>query len=228
MSMQKKTKVSDQLVTINEEQVNKYLQDNPDFLTHYPQLMDTLVIPHHQPGTSSLIERQAKLLRESNQSLKQRLAQLINNAQANEQLFNKTRDIIISIIKASSLQILHETVCKNLQEQFAIDFVRFTLFSDKELNIPTTTWQHAEPHLKHLVKEKVTCGFLRETELDFIFQDAKKEIKSSSIIILGHIGAQGYIALGSKDQERFKHTMGTLFLDYVADVVNEKLNQLMQ
>ena len=67
----------------NEAQVQAFLQRNPDYLQHHPELLESLNIPHNAGQATSLIERQVKTLREKNQRLQQQLATLIENATAN-------------------------------------------------------------------------------------------------------------------------------------------------
>ena len=45
-----------------EEIVSAYLRDNPDFFTHYPDLLRQLELPHSSGDAVSLIERQVKVV----------------------------------------------------------------------------------------------------------------------------------------------------------------------
>lgn len=43
--------------------IGEYLQDHPEFFQQYPQLLNSLRLPHQQRGSVSLIERQLELQR---------------------------------------------------------------------------------------------------------------------------------------------------------------------
>ena len=69
-----------------EDIVAKYLQQNPDFLEQEPSLLKHLELSHSSGPAVSLIEKQVQYLRVENDSLEQRLNQLIQVASDNEKL----------------------------------------------------------------------------------------------------------------------------------------------
>ena len=74
---------------IDETRVIQYLQDNPELLMKYPDIFSALSIPHQTGAATSLVERQLKLLRDENFSLKSKIDELVGIARENEELTKK-------------------------------------------------------------------------------------------------------------------------------------------
>ena len=60
---------------VDEARVIQFLQANPEVLLKYPEIFSELAIPHRTGAATSLVERQLRLLREKNQSLKAKIAE---------------------------------------------------------------------------------------------------------------------------------------------------------
>ncbi|WP_122281903.1 DUF484 family protein, partial [Pseudomonas syringae] len=68
------------------------------------------------------------------------------------------------------------------------------------------------------------CGALREHELAFLFgAEQSKEVGSTAIASLNHLGLHGVLAIGSRDPQHYKSSVGTLFLSYIVDVLSRLL-----
>ena len=76
----------------DEAKVIEYLQHNPAVLMAYPEVFSSLEIPHQAGGAISLVERQLKLLREENYSLKSQIEELVGIARENEELNQRFTD----------------------------------------------------------------------------------------------------------------------------------------
>src|SRR5690606_303795 len=65
---------------------------------------------------------------------------------------------------------------------------------------------------------KTICGVRRPDGLAFLCgEDASKEIGSGAVVALDH--QQGLLAIGSRDPQHYRSSLGTLFLGYIAEVL---------
>src|SRR5690606_36444363 len=80
---------------IDEAGVIEYLLQNPDFLERHPQLLAELRIPHPCGTAVSLLEHQARVLRERNRALQARLDELLAVARDNDRLAARTHPMTL-------------------------------------------------------------------------------------------------------------------------------------
>lgn len=213
------------------EAVVAYLRHHPDFFTEHDELLSTLHIPHQRGDTVSLVERQLKILRDRNIEMRHRLSQLMDVARDNDRLFEKTRRLILDLMDASSLEEIVIATEDGLRQDFQVPFVSLILFSDNPQSVgrwvPTADAQKAIGGL--LSSGKTVCGALREHELEFLFGAKQcKEVGSTAVVALSHQGLQGVLAIGSRDPQHYKSSVGTLFLGYIADVIGRLLPHFTQ
>ena len=81
-------------------QVADYLHAHPEFFESQTELLAELKIPHASGKAISLLERQVVILRERGQEARQKLGSLLANARDNDQLFDVTRDLVLSLLRA--------------------------------------------------------------------------------------------------------------------------------
>jgi uncharacterized protein YigA (DUF484 family) len=208
------------------EAVAAWLQQHPDFFAEHDDLLTAMRIPHQRGDTVSLVERQLKLLRERNIEMRHRLSQLMDVARDNDRLFEKTRRLILALMDANSLEDIVIAVEDSLRQEFQVPFVSLILFSDNPMTVGRwVTSAEAQKALGGLISGgKTVCGALREHELEFLFgADQSKEVGSTAIVALNHQGLHGVLAIGSRDPQHYKSSVGTLFLTYIADVLSRLL-----
>ncbi|MBX8607822.1 DUF484 family protein [Pseudomonas cichorii] len=207
------------------EAVIAFLLKQPDFFAEHDELLVSMRIPHQRGDTVSLVERQLKLLRERNIEMRHRLSQLMDVARDNDRLFEKTRRLNLAMMDATSLDELIIAVEDSLRQEFKVPFVSMVLFSDNPM--PIGRWvssADAQKAIGGLIGEKTVCGALREHELTFLFgEEQSKDVGSTAIVTLNHLGLHGVLAIGSRDPQHYKSSVGTLFLSYIADVLSRLL-----
>lgn len=123
--------------------VLEYLTRNPDFLLRHETLLAEIELPHRAGTAVSLVERQVKLLRERNIESRQRLTRLLETAHQNDQLFDKTRQLILMLLEADSLERLTQTLVLGLRREFDIEHVRLLLIEDAGTCWPRQRRAHA-------------------------------------------------------------------------------------
>ncbi len=92
------------------EQVLAYLARHPDFFLRHEAILAELELPHRAGAAVSLVERQVALLRERNIDSRQRLTRLLETARENDELFSKTRRLILALLEAESLERLAQVL----------------------------------------------------------------------------------------------------------------------
>ena len=112
-------------VKVDEEKVVRYLQNNPEMLMNYPEVFSQLEIPHLAGGATSLVERQLKLLREENQSLKAKIDELVCIARENEELNQRFHRLALELMNTDQLHDVLAMVQDQVQTFFYTDFVCF-------------------------------------------------------------------------------------------------------
>jgi uncharacterized protein YigA (DUF484 family) len=204
--------------------VAEYLQAHPEFFTQHPGILETLALPHNSGTAVSLIERQLAALRARNTELRTRLNSLLETSKANDALFDKTRALVLNLIRADSVDSILKTLHKSMSQDFGIEYYSLLLL-DQEVEgagVRHASLKELEDNFSLLLtSEEPVCGVLRPIQLGFLFGESScKNIGSAAAVRLVSESIYGIIALGSSDPHRYHSAMDTLFLRFVADVLN--------
>ena len=218
---------------ISAEQVSAYLRAHPDFFIQHEELLADINLPHCAGDAVSLIERQVGLLRERDIDLRQRLGELMAVARENDDLFNKTKSLVLDVVAAQSLDGLIDAVQVALKQEFKADVSALTLFSEghrKPLaQARVVPLQEAREAINGiLTNSRAVCGALRPAEMAFLFPElAANQVGSAAVAPLGNGDVVGVLAVGSFDPNYYRANTGTLFLTYVSDILNVVLPRLL-
>jgi len=198
------------------EQIADWLRERPYFFTNHTELLGELRIPH-QAGTVSLLEYQAQSLREENNKLRERFAQLTQTAQDNDRLFKATRKLLLALLATRTLDELLQATQRCLLDEFQVPVVSLLLFSESG-DLPTDYPQRLLAEAKKAIGSLLKgggqlCAALREKEQRFLFAE------HAAVLPLRGERLYGVLALGSPDPERYRGAQGTLFLDYLGEVL---------
>lgn len=211
--------------TLNEQQVCDYLRKNSQFFNRHPDLLAEMTLPHDSGEAVSLVERQVALLRERNIDLRHRLSKLLDNARANDVIFDKTRRLLLTMLESTNLTQLVDTLHFSLDRDFSIPFSALILFGgDKQLPcsrakiLPIQEAQRRAPGL--IQNNKPQCGDLPREYMDFLFGEKAAAVGSAAVVPLVYGQCFGLLAVGHNDPHYYRSSMGTLFLNYIAEVLN--------
>ena len=198
---------------VTAEVVSDYLRDNPDFFNQHPEVLGELKIPHVGDGAVSLVERQVATLRERNAELRRRLDTLMSVAEQNEALLEATQEVIASIAERGSHEDLATLFCDLVRKRFGVELVAFH-WSDAKIS------SEAISVASHLLGNKnASSGPLRAHELNALFREDKGEGSAALARFSMRSGDSAVIAVGSTDAVRYGIGDGTLFLEYLGNVV---------
>ena len=221
---------------MKEEDVIRYLEKTPDFFERNPALLEELTIPHPvHGGAISLLERQVSLLRKSNGDYRGQFERLVEVARENEGIMKKSRRLVLKCLSCETLDDFAGVIEEVMREDFNIAYQSLVLFNDTDFDgsVRTASWESSEPILKEmLVKSGCYCGVLSVAESEFLFQSQSNLVMSSAILPLvsregGQVVYHGVLALGSNRLHHFDKDKGSLFLDFLSDLLSALLLRLL-
>ena len=213
---------------LTDEQVAQYLEAHPDFFVQHRKLLADLELPHESGPAVSLVERQVSVLCERNMDMRHRLSKLLDNARENDKLFDKTKRLVLALLEGRDMGDIIDALCFSFDQDFNIHYTSILLFGHED-RVPSSqarvvTIGEARQHIAPLLKNnRAMCGTLGEGELQFLFGDNAHQIGSVATVPLVHGNAYGLLAIGNRDPHYYRSSMGTLFLGYIAEVLNRLL-----
>ncbi|MGD8977557.1 MAG: DUF484 family protein [Gammaproteobacteria bacterium] len=213
-----------------EEEVARFLAQDPEFFLRHPELLNQIRLPHHNGGgTVSLVERQLDVLRAKNRKLEKRLKDLVGVARSNHQLSDKVHRLSLELIGADGLDEVIARLELALREDLGGHESVVVLFHD-----PSTIVQAADtrflrrversnpglkPFATFIERGQPRCGRARDAQLEFLFPEHADEIGSIALVPLGPNAQVGMLAIGSHDPDRFHPGMSTDFLERIGDLI---------
>lgn len=214
---------------LDPDAVADYLRRHPDFFIEYEELLPELALPHHTGEHAiSLVERQVSVLRSRNRDVRHRLNRLLDTARDNDRLFQKTQKLVLAILDQRDIDSMAEAVQCSLRDDYDVDacalllFERTGLVAGQARVVPAA---EARGQIGALLNARQpTCGHLRPEEIAYLFGQASQPVQSAAVVSL-MLGGEplGLLALGSFDAEYYRAGMGTMFLNYVAEVLNRAI-----
>lgn len=227
------SKASSKAAQTDESITIEFLRENPDILMSYPEIFASMAIPHQSGGMTSLVERQMKMLRAENYTLKKNMDELVAIARENEELNQRFHRLSLELISTDQLDDVLAMVQNQVQTFFYTDYVRFRFLPsviDRKsrlnahyLNRDSSILKTIEPWLK---QRKAVCGQQEEKINHELFGDSVN-IGSSAIIPLFHAGDLGLLCLGSVSDKRFNRSMGSIFLEQLGELVSIRVQGLL-
>lgn len=215
------------------EQIAAYLRAHRDFFLKRPDLLTDIEVMHPTGGAVSLLERQVSILRERNMDMRHRLNNLLDNARTNDRLFEQTKQLVLHLLEAQSLDQIVDTFVNSLQNEFQIDFATMVLIGNpnahRGVRARVVALDDARTQIDSLLRSsKAVCGVLRPEEVQFLFPDHNRQVGSAAVVPLAYGNPLGVLAIASTDANYFRSSMGTLFLGYIAEVLNRLLPKYLK
>ena len=224
-----------------------FLEANPDFFATRENLLLKLQLPHKEAGTISLIEKQLAILRENHGKTRMHLDTLMDSAEINHEIFEKSRKLILNLIAADTCDEFFAIMEASLAEDFKCPAYSLTVFNGstrtKEINHFTSSVSaiSANEEIGALMRTRTpTLGVLRPAELNFLFRKHSDKVKSAAVLTINPMSnaaadsttsetlptgtAPGnhpiaLLAIGSKDAHYFTSDMDTSFLGFITDTL---------
>jgi len=211
--------------------VSSFLRRNAEFFLEHQDLLNELKIPHPAGGgTVSLIERQVSVLRQDNKQLRNRIRELVEIARENDELMARLHRLSVQIVAVTDVNDWFKLLPERLKLDFRADSVSLTLFSEYLAHNLAVSRQQDGVQLFNRILEKSepVCGRFNQQQLAHLFLDEAESIGSMAFVPLVIDGlAVGYFAVGSRDVERFRAGMSTVFLSYLGDIASSSVKRFL-
>ena len=202
--------------TMNPDDVETFLRDHPDFLQNRPALLAALNLPHGGQGAVSLVERQVAVLRERSITSRQKLAELSDIGKDNERLLKATRDTILALLSAETKADVETIWQQQVLNAFAAELGSLVWFDPDKQDDPRQSVAQ-----KLLAGGDTVSGVLRPEEMAALFPSVTCEGSVAMSCIRRQQRVVGVIAVGATNTQRYQAEDGTLFLDYLAEVIGQ-------
>lgn len=198
--------------------VELFLLDNLDFFESRESLLSEMKFKDSTSSASSLLERQIYKLRDEQKVLMGLLTSFIETAQLNEDLFNKSKELTLSILDASDKDEVISAVQKDFTKRFNINNCQLNFYSNSEIdNIEKETGMS-------FYKGAIHCGSFSSEKMEFLFEDSK--VESAAIAVLVNKNEIGLLKLGSYERTRYLGDEDTTFIEYVRDILEKKFQSI--
>ncbi len=216
---------------IDEEAVVAFLAREPDFLVRRGDVLADLSLPVDTGDSISLLERQVIALREQNSGLREQLATLLANANANDRVFSRTTTFTLALIDAPDLAGLDQVLARCLIDGFDADHARCFVegwAAPAPLDHLAGVAAGEPPPLAQLFDHTLPiCAAHRPQEYEALFPGTSPDgVGSIAIVPLRADALNAALAIGSRDPHRFSPDMGKVFLLYIGDVLSRTLVRL--
>ena len=204
-------------IDLNPKDVEEFLRAHPNFLQDRPGLLAVLNLPHGGEGAVSLVERQVSVLRQRNIVSRQQFNALSDIGRENDRLLEATRRTVLALLAGT-----------NRQELTHIWLVQVTNTFKAELG--ALIWTTSEPNSSNSaqsVADKLIgqgesfSGVLRPEEMNALFASDASQGSAALSPIRNGSDILGVLAVGARDSARYRQEDGTIFLEYLAEVIGQ-------
>ncbi|NOS98936.1 MAG: DUF484 family protein [Methylotenera sp.] len=216
---------------MQDEDIKKHLKDHPEFFEQHASFLAEIHLPSpHGSGTISLAERQQLAQRDKIRVLEVKLGNLIEFAKENDATSDKVHAFSIKLLhqaREQNFNALQTLIAESMQHDFAVTQTQLHIWlpptdstlagrpAFKPVNEAFSDWCTALTTPFCGEKPAVAVGLIDASLLSNAFiplyntQDKKR--------------AFGVLVLGSKDSQRFKKDMGTMYLERAGDLISTAL-----
>lgn len=215
---------------ISAADVANFLRSNPDFFLNRSELLFELNLPHGHNNASSLLEKQASVLRTRNTELRHKFNEMVAIARDNDRLFQQIRQLGLALLEADDLAQCEAALRISVVQDFHLDHISLLLFGDQPRpdSIIATSPHEVQTVLGDLLRgNRIICTTLRRQEMSFLFPGYDRAEGSAALIPLHFRRELGLLAVGSTDPNHFNSGMDTMFAAYIGDLLSRRLHHFL-
>ena len=200
---------------ISAKEVELYLLKNTDFFLTRESIVSELNFKHSPGKAESLLERQVRKLRNEQKDLLDSLSIFLSNASENEELFSKSKALVLKVVTAEDEDALIELMPKSLKKIFDVDaaYLKFFTISDMNSLEESTGMNFSTGETKY--------GSFANEKIQILFGD--DSIQSVVISVFKNKNKIGLLLVGSKDKTRYLGDEDTTFIEFIRDIAEAKL-----
>lgn len=228
-------------LSLDDESVANYLMEHPDFFATNEDLLLSLRIPHKSGQAISLLERQVSLLRRKNDETQDKIKSFVENAKENDELFEKTRTIVLNIINSVSIEDLSSLIEEKLEKEFDASCSKLFFATEDDIDenvsplflLPLELTKNVLGKL--FQRKRAYCGTLN-TDQALLFFPESSNISSVAIIPI-HLHDENkfktklpgipLLVVASDKDKHFNSSLDTLFLDFIGEIVSVHIKSLL-
>jgi len=219
---------------MSDKDIADYLEQNPEFFVKNEDVLLKMRIEHASGDAVSILEYQTGRLREQNANLHAKLMDLVNVARENDRLNERIHRLTLALFAAENLDQIIDSMMNLFKKDFHAQWAQVFLFDHNTL----PEMQHQEcvitkderinkPFDNFFKANRPLCGRLKHQQLDILFGEDAEHVCSSVLMPLGSHGKIGMIAIGSDDGHRFHSSMGTIYLNQMADIITHAMRRFL-
>jgi uncharacterized protein YigA (DUF484 family) len=212
--------------------VAQNLGEHPDFFDRHPELLPAMQLPHPHNGQAiSLVERQSLMLRERIKSLELKIAELMRHGRENDAIADKLVHWTRALLLEADAATLPATLVAELKRTFDVPHAALRLWNVRSTDGEPAWAQPVGADTVSLADSMRVpfCGSNVGFEAASWLEEAGASVQSLALLPL-RVGADpqtfGLLVLGSADKDRFQVTMGTAFLERIAELASAALARL--
>ncbi|EEG09694.1 DUF484 family protein [Pseudogulbenkiania ferrooxidans] len=208
------------------DQVLSFLDDNPDFLLQHASrfglqpIQTTTVVP--------FAERQVLELRERNRQMESHLSQLVQNAESNDLIVNRTHQLALALSRSRDLDTLVGALLQCFELEFGLDRCALRLWHPSAVALPHI--YNGRQAIKVLAGNLSgpSCGPYANDQVLSWFPP-EPTLESFAMIPLKNTAGEafGLVVLASNDPQRFTADMQTHYLSQIGELITVSLERLL-
>jgi uncharacterized protein YigA (DUF484 family) len=215
------------------DDVAQFLRTNPEFFAVHADLLGSITLPHPHGGRAiSLQERQLDVLREKHRQLEGRLAELIRIGQENDAITDKLQRWTRQLLLVDDAARLPQALLDGLQAGFNVPQLAMRLWDVRGpyRDLPMAEPAGAQVQTLAAGLKQPYCGPNVDVPAAAWLPEEGRTTRSIALLPLRKgldPSAFGLLVLGSADPGRFQASMGTAFLERIAETASAALSRLV-
>lgn len=217
-------------MSLQSSDVAAWLQANPTFFEDYADLVADIFIPHPHGGRAiPIAERQILTLREKNKLIENKLGELLQFGEENDQIGDKVHRLCVAMLQSRDLAAVLGTINYHLQESFRVPHVAVRLWGG-ERDDTLSEFGPVSDEVQTLATSLGTpyCGPYVTDEVMGWLGESAPHLKSFAQVALKTDGTPfGLLVLASEDPQRFYPEMGTLYLARIGELASAALSRCL-
>lgn len=218
---------------VKADDVVQYLLDNPQFFEEHAEALSNIQASNAEDADKviSFSGRQISALKDKNLKLQDKMLELINFGERNDDISTKMHRISLALMTCTSLDdLLHQTKF-NLCEDFSVPHIAIRLWgiSSNEGNLDQPEFTATSKDI-HAIAENLTqpyCGPHVADEIKDWFGEDAAHLQSFSTITLRTDKVVGMLVLASPEAQRFNAEMETLHLKRLGELISTTLTRFI-
>jgi len=217
---------------LSDNDIIHYLNQNTDFFVRHPEQLDAIQVDNKGKVTS-LVNHQVNVLKQRNNQLKSKLAELIRFAQENEKIMGQVFELTLQLCQISHIANVTKHFGRFVKNSFDSDLFKIVLPQYENLESSASVLcvdnemsdDFQKSFSEFMNNDLPICGRLRKEKLVFVFGKRAEDIGSSVMLPIGKNSSKGLLVFASFDEGRFNPDMSTDLLSKLTHILEKKLTK---